>query len=49
MMPLHFSKVFLPLILHLSKRHEKKELRSLRNSLCFTVDQTGLEPVTSRL
>ena len=24
MMPLHFSKVFLPLILHLSMRHEKR-------------------------
>ena len=28
---------------------KKKELRGLRNSLCFKVDQPGLEPGTSRL
>ena len=27
----------------------KKELRDLRNSLIFSVDQPGLEPGTSRL
>ena len=38
-----------PIVFALFSQNEKSATRKLRKLLIFSVDQTGLEPVTSRL